>query len=88
MCRQVVAERRATHGAVRGPGRGSVWRRWAPSETIAQSAFNLAASRYKPRVGEAVLQEDPAKLIRHAREIKQQVTAGLRQPLLDVDARP
>jgi type I restriction enzyme M protein len=55
---------------------------WAQFETIAENDCNLAASRYKPRLGETVFEEDPAKLIREVLDFEQQITAGL-QKLLD-----
>jgi type I restriction enzyme M protein len=57
---------------------------WAPLETVAENDFNLAASRYKPRVGEAVPEEDPGELIREVLETEQQITAGLHKLLGEI----
>ena len=46
------------------------------------SLYNLTASRYKPRVAEAVPDEDPAELIREVFAIEREITAGL-EKLLD-----
>ncbi len=59
---------------------------WVRFETIAENDFNLAASGYKPRVGEAVPQEDPAKLVRQVLEIEQQIQEGLQNLLTDLEA--
>ena len=55
---------------------------WAPFDAIADNDYNLTASRYKPRVAEAVPDEDPAELIREVLAIECGITAGL-EKLLD-----
>ena len=52
---------------------------WAYFETIADNDFNLATSRYKPRVAEPVPDEDPTKLIREVLAIEKEITAGLQK---------
>jgi type I restriction enzyme M protein len=58
---------------------------WAPLDAIAQNEWNLAASRYKPRVAEAVPQEDPAALIREVLAIEKEITEGLEKLLAEVE---
>ncbi len=58
---------------------------WAAFETIAGNDYNLAASRYKPRVAEAVPDEDPAELIREVLAIEKEITAGLEKLLGEVE---
>ena len=58
---------------------------WAPFETIADNDFNLAASRYKPRVAEPVPDEDPAELIRKVLAIEREITEGLEKLLSEVE---
>ena len=58
---------------------------WAPFETIAEYDWNLAASRYKPRVAEPVPDEDPAELIREVLEIEEQITRGLKNLLEELE---
>jgi type I restriction enzyme M protein len=72
-------------GAVLGPGSGPPRAWWAPFETVAENEFNLAASRYKPRVGEQVPDEDPAELIREILGIEREIAAGLENLLSHVD---
>ena len=55
---------------------------WAPFDAVADNDYNLTASRYKPRVAEAVPDEDPAELIREVLAIEREITAGL-EKLLD-----
>ena len=58
---------------------------WAPLEMIAENDYNLAASRYKPRVAEPVPDEDPAELIREVLVIEKEITAGLEKLLSEVE---
>ncbi len=58
---------------------------WASFETIADNDFNLAASRYKPRVAEPVPDEDPAELIREVLAIEKELTEGLEKLLSEVE---
>lgn len=58
---------------------------WAPYATIVENTFNLAASRYKPRVGEAVPAEEPAALIREVLEIEKTIQQALDTLLSDVE---
>ncbi len=58
---------------------------WAPFETIAENDFNLAASRYKPRLGEAVPEEDPAELIRQTVQIEREIAERLEALLADLE---
>ena len=58
---------------------------WVPFETIADNDFNLAASRYKPRVAEPVPDEDPAELIREVLAIEKEITEGLEKLLSEVE---
>ena len=58
---------------------------WAPFETIAENDYNLAASRYKPRVAEPVTDEDPAELIRDVIGLENKITDGLEKLLRQVE---
>jgi type I restriction enzyme M protein len=73
-------------GAVLDPGTEEPRCWWAPFETVAENDFNLAASRYKPRVGEKVPDEDPAGLIRDVLTIEREITAGLEKLLEEIEA--
>ena len=55
---------------------------WAGFETVADNDYNLAASRYKPRIAEEVTDEDPVELIRQVLAIEHEIALGL-QKLLD-----
>ena len=57
---------------------------WAVFETIADNDFNLAATRYKPRIVNAVPDEDPVDLIRGVLAIEKQITDGLEKLLVEV----
>jgi type I restriction enzyme M protein len=59
---------------------------WAHFDTIAENDWNLAASRYKPRVAQPVPEEDPAQLIREVLAIEKQITAGLEKLLEEVES--
>jgi len=59
---------------------------WAAFDTVAENDFNLAASRYKPRVGEEVPDEDPAELIREVLAIEREITKGLEELLSEIEA--
>jgi len=59
---------------------------WAAFETVAENDFNLAASRYKPRVAEEVPDEDPAELIREVLDIEREITEGLEKLLGEIEA--
>ena len=58
---------------------------WVPFDAIANNDYNLTASRYKPRVAEAVPDEDPAELIREVLAIERKITAGLEKLLDEVE---
>jgi type I restriction enzyme M protein len=59
---------------------------WARFETIAENEFNLAASRYKPRVAEEVPDEDPAELVREVLAIESEITTGLEKLLAEIES--
>ena len=71
-------------GALLEPGSDEPRCWWTSFETIAGNDYNLAASRYKPRVAEAVPDEDPAELIREVLTIEREITAGLEKLLEEV----
>ena len=56
-----------------------------PFDTITENDWNLAASRYKPRVAEAVPDEDPAQLIREVLTIEKEITQGLQKLLKEIE---
>ena len=58
---------------------------WAPFDAVAENDYNLTASRYKPRVAEAVSDEDPAELIREVLAIEREITVGLEKLLDEVE---
>ncbi len=57
---------------------------WASFAAIAENDYNLAASRYQPRIAEQIPDEDPAQLIREVLAIEREITAGLEKLLTDV----
>ncbi|MHC1698743.1 MAG: N-6 DNA methylase [Geobacteraceae bacterium] len=57
---------------------------WADYGRIADSDANLAASRYKPTVGEDISDEDPAELIREVLGLEKQIVVGLEKLLREV----
>jgi type I restriction enzyme M protein len=73
-------------GAVLTPGSDAPRCWWAQLESVAENDFNLAAARYKPRVGEKVPDEDPAELIRDVLAIEQGIAAGLEKLLEEIEA--
>jgi len=73
-------------GAILEPGSEEPRSWWASFETVAENDFNLAASRYKPRVAEEVPDEDPAELIREVLGIEKEITDGLRNLLKEIEA--
>lgn len=58
---------------------------WTSFDAIAGNDYNLTASRYKPRVAEAVPDEDPAELIREVLAIEREITMGLEKLLDEVE---
>ena len=60
---------------------------WTSFDSLADSEFNLAASPYKPRVGERVPDEDPVELIREVLAMEKEIMAGLKKLLVDVEGR-
>ena len=58
---------------------------WAPFDAVAENDFNLAASRYKPRVAEPVPDDDPADLIRDVLALEKEITLGLEKLLREVE---
>jgi type I restriction enzyme M protein len=73
-------------GTVLPPGTEEPRCWWARFETVAETDFNLAASRYKPRVGEAVPDEDPTKLIREVLVIEREIQDGLEKLVREIEA--
>jgi type I restriction enzyme M protein len=59
---------------------------WAPFDTVAENDFNLAASRYKPRVAEKAPDEDPARPIREVLAIEMEIADGLEKLLKEIEA--
>jgi type I restriction enzyme M protein len=71
-------------GSVLEPGSPDPRSWWAPFERLAESDFNLAASRYKPRVAEEIPEEDPADLICEVIDIEKKIATGLERLLPEV----
>jgi type I restriction enzyme M protein len=59
---------------------------WAPVELLADNDFNLAAARYKPRVSDAIVEEDPVQLISEVLQIEREIQERLEKLLVDVEA--
>lgn len=72
-------------GTVIEPGASQPRCWWASLKTVAANDYNLAASRYKPRVGEEVPDEDPKELIREVLAIEAHLQTGLEGLLRDVE---
>ena len=75
----------AEANALLGPGTEEPRCWWTLFETIAENDYNLAASRYKPRVAEPVPDENPAELIREVLAIEREITDGLEKLLTEVE---
>jgi type I restriction enzyme M protein len=61
---------------------------WASFETLVKNAFSLAASRFKPCVGEEASTEDAEDLICEVREIERRIVDGLDKLLTDLKTAP
>ena len=59
---------------------------WAAHETIAANNYNLAAGRYKPRVSEARLDEDPARLVKEVLAVERDIQERLERLLSALEA--
>jgi type I restriction enzyme M protein len=59
---------------------------WTELKTLSATNFNLAASRYKPQVAEATLEEDPAELIREVVDIEREITEDLKTLLEELES--
>ena len=57
---------------------------WAAQDRIANSDFNLAASRYKPHVGNVLAEEDPAELINELLSLEKSIHHGLERLLAEI----
>jgi len=73
-------------GTLLDPGSEEPRSWWTTFDTVAENDYNLAASRYKPRVAEPVPDEDPADLIREVLEIEEEITEGLKKLLQEVES--
>ncbi len=58
---------------------------WTSFEALAGNDFNLGGSRYKPRVAQEVLDDDPSKLIQSVLSIERDITVGLEKLLEEVE---
>jgi len=59
---------------------------WAPFGTIAENDFDVAASWYKPGVGEKAPDADPGLLIREMLRIEREIAARLEKLLKEIEA--
>ena len=59
---------------------------WASFEAVAESGFNLSASRYRPHVGEEIPDEDPAVLIRDVLVVEKKIAGRLEKLLSEIEA--
>ena len=71
-------------GRILAPGSHEPRSWWASFETLAESDYNLSASRYKPRVAEEPPDDDPSDLIREILAIEKKITVGLEKLLNEV----
>jgi type I restriction enzyme M protein len=60
---------------------------WAGMELLTDNEYNLAAGRYKPQLAEKPPDDDPADLLRETLTLEQEITAGLKKLLGDLEAR-
>jgi type I restriction enzyme M protein len=72
-------------GAVLKPGSPEPKYWWADSEWILDADANLAASRYKPTVGEDTPDEDPAELIREVLSLEKEIVQVMERLLHEVE---
>lgn len=54
---------------------------WVMKDIIVENGYSLAASRYKPQVGQEISEEDPAELIREVLGLEKEIQAGLERLL-------
>ena len=73
-------------GTVLKPGSPEPKCWWAYSERILDADVSLAASRYKPTVGEDAPDEDPADLIREVLALEKELVEGMERLLQKVEA--
>ncbi|HEY3045117.1 MAG TPA: class I SAM-dependent DNA methyltransferase [Vicinamibacterales bacterium] len=59
---------------------------WASFETITGNDYNFAGSRYRPRMLERVRDDDPIELIRDVLLAEQEIEAGLKKLLGELEA--
>ncbi len=74
----------AEAGGVLDPGSEEPRCWWARLDMLAENNFDLAASRYKPRVGEEIPDEDPAELIQEVLAIEREIADSLEKLLRSV----
>ncbi len=58
---------------------------WVSFESIAENEFNLAGSRYRPRVGQEATDDDAGQLIREIVVLEREIQDGLEKILADVE---
>jgi len=58
---------------------------WATFDTVEACDFNLTASRYKPQIGEKVIDEDPVELIRETLATEREITEKLERLLKEIE---
>ena len=73
-------------GSVLPPGSEEPHSWSAPLDRIVDTDFNLAASRYKPYVAEAIPEEDPAELIREVLVTEKKIADGLETLLKEMQS--
>jgi type I restriction enzyme M protein len=61
----------------------SCW--WVKKDVVVENGYSLAASRYKPQVGQDISEEDPAELIREVLELEKEIQSGLEKLLADLE---
>lgn len=58
---------------------------WVKKDVVVENGYSLAASRYKPQVGQEISEEDPAELIREVLGLEREIQAGLERLLVDLE---
>lgn len=76
----------AEAGRMLDPGSEEPLSWWVSFEALAESDFNLSASRYKPYVGEVISDEDPADLIREVLVVEKNIAVRLEKLLSEIEA--
>lgn len=58
---------------------------WATRELVIDSGFSLAAGRYKPQIGQAISEENPAVIIGEVLKQEREIVSGLERLLTELE---